>query len=312
MNLPKMNLKDPWVSSLIIGIILAIVSAITQTFTFIGLISILLILVILVIEINCIQVQNNKLSLAFGFIILIFVAGFAGVIVTDQGVIFVKEKTTTSTGVNLEAAPTNTGTQDNLEVYTNSIGMEFVRIPAGKFVMGSPEDEYDKEGPVHQVTIEVPYYLGKYEVTQKQWIAVMGSNPSVFTGDDLPVDSVSWNDAQEFIIRLNKIEETNKYSLPSEAEWEYACRAGTASIYYFNDVSKAEDYMWNTNNSGNKPNLVGLKKPNSWGLLICMAMYGNGYRTTSTITMMVLLLMVVRGVTIVPIPVSVCGGVVAG
>ena len=122
----------------------------------------------------------------------------------------------------------------NLKTTTNSISMHFVLIPAGEFKMGSPLGEggrIDNEGPVHTVTIEKAYYLGKYEVTQKQWMEVMGSNPSYFKfwGDDLPVDQVSWNDVQEFIRKLNAKEGTDKYRLPSEAEWEYAARAGTTT-----------------------------------------------------------------------------------
>ncbi|WP_279384944.1 formylglycine-generating enzyme family protein [Methanosarcina barkeri] len=78
-----------------------------------------------------------------------------------------------------------------------------------------------------------PFYLGKYPVTQKHWTVVMGSNPSRFKGDNLPVESISWNDVQEFIARLNEIEGTERYCLPSEAEWEYACRAGTTTRYSF-------------------------------------------------------------------------------
>ncbi len=118
------------------------------------------------------------------------------------------------------------------ETFTNTLGMEFVPIPTGEFEMGSPDDEADRdndEGPVHHVTIENPFYMGRYEVTQKQWHAIMGDNPSHFTGDDnLPVAHVSWNDVREFIKELNDKEGTDKYRLPSEAEWEYACRAGMA------------------------------------------------------------------------------------
>ena len=164
----------------------------------------------------------------------------------------------------------------NSDTYTNSIGMEFVLIPAGEFEMGSPSDEedrYDDEGPAHTVTIEESYYLGKYEVTQEQWKAVMGSNPSCFEGDDLPVEKVSWNDVQEFIEKLNEMEGTDKYCLPSEAEWEYACRAGTTTRYSFgDDESELEDYAWYSSNSNSKTHVVGQKKPNAWGLY---DMHGN-------------------------------------
>ncbi|MGA9189611.1 MAG: formylglycine-generating enzyme family protein [Methanosarcina sp.] len=126
--------------------------------------------------------------------------------------------------------------------------MEFVLIPEGEFMIGSPDDEvgrYDSEGPVHKVTIKNPFNLGKYPVTQKQWVAIMGSNPSRFKGDDLPVEQVSWDDVQEFIQKLNEMERTDKYRLPSEAEWEYACRAGTTTRYSFgDDESKLDEYAW--------------------------------------------------------------------
>lgn len=153
---------------------------------------------------------------------------------------------------------------------TNSIGMEFVLIPAGEFKMGSPtgeEHRISNEGPVHYVTIERAYYLGKYEVTQKQWREVMGSNPSYFEGDNRPVEKVSWNDIQEFIKKLNEIEGTNEYRLPSEAEWEYAARAGTTTRYSFsNDDSDLGDYAWYVGNSGSETHSVGQKQPNPWGL----------------------------------------------
>ena len=157
------------------------------------------------------------------------------------------------------------------DTYTNSIGMEFVKIPAGEFMMGS--NYGSDEDPVHKVTIEEPYYLGKFEVTQEQWREVMGNNPSSFEGDSHPVESVSWDDVQEFIEKLNELEGTNKYRLPSEAEWEYACRAGTTTSYSFgDDNSKLGDYAWYDKNSGDKTHLVGQKKPNPWGLY---DMHGN-------------------------------------
>ena len=93
--------------------------------------------------------------------------------------------------------------------------------------------ENDNEGPLHKVTIKNPFNLGKYPVTQKQWVAVMGNNPSHFKGDERPVENVSWNDVQEFIKKLNEMEGTDRYRLPSEAEWEYACRAGTKHKIFF-------------------------------------------------------------------------------
>jgi len=157
-----------------------------------------------------------------------------------------------------------------------STGMEFVLITAGKFMMGSPsvdQDRYDDEGPAHEVIIKNPFYMGKYPVTQKQWEKVMGSNPSKFRGEDRPVESVSWNGVQEFIKKLNEKESAGKYRLPSESEWEYACRAGTTTRYSFgDDESKLDDYAWYSENSGYETHPVGQKKPNFWGLY---DMHGN-------------------------------------
>ncbi len=160
---------------------------------------------------------------------------------------------------------------EKLAKESNSIGMKFTPIPAGEFMMGS--DEHDSEKPVHKVTINKPFYLGTYPVTQREWKSVMDDNPSNFKGDDLPVESVSWNDIQEFIRKLNDKEGTDKYRLPSEAEWEYACRAGNITEYCFGDgESELVEYAWYNDNSGSKTNPVGQKKPNSWGLY---DMHGN-------------------------------------
>ena len=112
--------------------------------------------------------------------------------------------------------------------------IEMVLIPAGTFMMGSPESEgkhISQEAPSHQVTVQ-SFYMGKYEVTQAQYQAVMGTNPSSFKGDNRPVDNVSWEDAVEFCRRLSQLTGT-KYRLPSEAEWEYSCRAGTTTPFSF-------------------------------------------------------------------------------
>src|SRR5659263_122002 len=177
-------------------------------------------------------------------------------------------------------------TSGDQKTITNSIGMEFVQIPAGEFDMGSSADEkytiygrvipvkrFDQEGPVHRVKISKAFYLGKYEVTQKQWREVMGSNPSDFNDDNLPVVNVSWYDVQEFILKLNQKEGVNKYRLPSEAEWEYAVRAGTNTIWYFgNDATNWDEYIVMAGDRTARP--VGQKKPNQWGLY---DMYGNVY-----------------------------------
>ena len=156
----------------------------------------------------------------------------------------------------------------------NSIGMVLVPIPAGEFLMGSPETEPGrKRGEVqHQVTLTKPFLLGVHEVTQGQYEKVMGKNPSRFTGDNNPVERVSWDDAVEFCRKLSE-KEGVEYRLPTEAEWEYACRAGTTTVYSFgDDVSELGRYGWFSSNSGGTTHPVGGKRPNAWGLY---DMHGN-------------------------------------
>ena len=160
------------------------------------------------------------------------------------------------------------------------IKLEMVLIPAGKFKMGSPVSEKGRFDPAskmdvkvgdetqHEVTLTKPYYIGKFEVTQEQWEAVMGDNPSSKTkGAKLPVTDVSWNDCQEFIKKLNASTKAN-YRLPSEAEWEYACRAGTITAYSFGDNLTISD----ANILGSGIKAVGSYKPNAFGLY---DMHGN-------------------------------------
>jgi formylglycine-generating enzyme required for sulfatase activity len=145
-----------------------------------------------------------------------------------------------------------------------------VFIPAGEFMMGS--EEHDPEKPVHKVAISKPFYLGKYEVTQEQWQAVMGTNPSHLKGPKKPVGSVSWNDCQDFLRKLSE-KTGHKFALPTEAQWEYACRAGSTSRFSFGDDENAlKEYAWFDDNSGNTSHRVGEKKPNAWGLY---DMHGN-------------------------------------
>ncbi|MBM3222771.1 MAG: formylglycine-generating enzyme family protein [Candidatus Tectomicrobia bacterium] len=153
------------------------------------------------------------------------------------------------------------------KTFTNSINMEFILIPAGTFKMGSENGDQD-ERPVHQVTISKAFYLGKYEVTQGQWQTIMGKNPSAYPGDpNRPVDQVSWDDAQAFLVRLNAKEGGQSYRLPTEAEWEYAARAGTTTIYSFgNDPKQLGTYAWFRGNAERHSHPVGQKQPNAWGL----------------------------------------------
>jgi formylglycine-generating enzyme required for sulfatase activity len=166
--------------------------------------------------------------------------------------------------------------------FTNSIGMNFVYIPAGKFVMGSPLDEIgrDEFEYQHEVIISKGFYLQTTEVTQRQWTAVMEINPSKIQGDDHPVEQVSWFDCRKFIQRLNRMEGDTKYRLPTEAEWEYACRAKTGKSFHSGHISaagKAHDANldrvgWYWGNSENRSHSVAQKQPNVWGLY---DMHGN-------------------------------------
>lgn len=149
--------------------------------------------------------------------------------------------------------------------------MKLALIPKGEFMMGS-ENGADDEKPVHRVAILKPFYMGIHEVTQSQYQAVMGQNPSNFKGADLPVEQVSWNDAAEFCRKLSA--RTGKtVRLPTEAEWAYACRAGSISAYGYGDnEGTLGDYAWYGQNSGGKTHPVGEKKPNAWGIY---DMHGN-------------------------------------
>lgn len=179
----------------------------------------------------------------------------------------------------------NDGNNEIEQTYNNSLGMEFVLIPEGKFYMGSdstPLVAFDN--PPHLVRIPEPFYMARYEVTQKEWTTLMGENPSYFKGEGLPVEQVSWLDAREFIMKLNERENTNKYRLPTEAEWEYACRAGTTAEFSFtNEADDLDGYGWSSTygwcavNSNETTHPVGEKEPNQWGLF---DMHGNVWEWT--------------------------------
>jgi formylglycine-generating enzyme required for sulfatase activity len=162
-----------------------------------------------------------------------------------------------------------------VEIEHEKSGIVLRLVPAGEFDMGSqisPEEAARKHGgqaewyideyPLHKVKISEPFYIGKYEVTQKQWKAVMGSNPSRWTGDNLPVEKVNWNNAQAFCRKAG-----GGLRLPSEAEWEYACRAGSKARWCFGDNEGTRgEYAWYWGNRDFKTHKVGKKKPNAWGL----------------------------------------------
>ncbi len=164
------------------------------------------------------------------------------------------------------------------KTYLNGLGMEFVRVPDGVFFMGSQdyEEGSSKEKPRHKIHITKPFYLGKHEVTQKQWLAVMGTaHPSNFPSPNRPVDEVSWNGIQIFLQKLNAIEKDHVYRLPTEAEWEYAARAGSETPYCFGDSSESSPlthYAWYELNADKQSHPVGTLQPNAWGLY---DMHGN-------------------------------------
>lgn len=171
------------------------------------------------------------------------------------------------------------------EDFTNSIGMKLRLIPAGKFLMGTPDGEPMRkphEGPQHEVAISRPFYMGIHEVTQDQYQSVMGKNPSfVKKGQtrrpNLPVEQVTWHNATVFCANLSDFAREKSagrvYRLPTEAEWEYACRAGTTTAYSFgDDLDRLDDFAWHSGNSGGRNHQVGAKKANAWGLF---DMHGN-------------------------------------
>jgi len=192
-----------------------------------------------------------------------------------------------------QSAPALSRTQPSASVQ-RPIPDSFVLIRGGTFTMGSPENEPERnadEGPQHQVTLG-SFFMNKYEVTQKEYQEVMGTNPSIFKGDNLPVDSVSWFDAVEYCNKRSVMEgllpvyaisglgdnrsviwnrNANGYRLPTEAEWEYACRAGTTTAYN-TGADMSDDTGWYESNSGRRTHPVGQKPANAWGLY---DMHGN-------------------------------------
>ena len=175
-----------------------------------------------------------------------------------------------------DPTPVATNVEDmELPESADSIGMEFKLIPAGTFTMGDASGQ-DDETP-HEVTLTKPFKMGVHEVTQAQYEQVMGVNPSEYKGANNPVEMVSWEDAVEFCRRLSELpaekEAGNVYRLPTEAEWEYACRAGTTTMYSFgDDESDLRNYAWYLRYSGGGTHPVGGKKPNAWGVY---DMHGN-------------------------------------
>jgi len=227
-----------------------------------------------------IQIKNNLLLTIFVFILLFFLL-----------VIFAYSLLSTEAGKNYSDNKANIAykiksSSWNTDTIINEFGMMFILIEGGTFMMGSPPDEvgrtlFEKQ---HEVTIKKDFYMQTTEVSQGQWEKVMGENPSRFSkcGEDCPVENVSWFDVVEFIKKLNQIDSSNNYRLPTEAEWEFACRAGSSksfsngefTTYECQDENALNEIAWYICNSDSKTHPVGSKKPNSLGLY---DMHGNVY-----------------------------------
>ena len=199
------------------------------------------------------------------------------------------------------AAP-NPGDVDTADL-GGGVKMDLVWVPAGDFQMGSTPSEQDwavsqgakrewvePEGPVHTVELD-GFWMGKTEVTQERYEAVMGKNPSNFKGARNPVEQVSWNDATDFCRKLtDKVGRASSpaksFRLPAEAEWEYACRAGSSTRFCFGDSDNGlDEYAWYTANSGSKTHPVGEKKANEWVCMTCTGMFGSGAGTGMATTL---------------------------
>ena len=193
--------------------------------------------------------------------------------------------------------PTSTGSTLSGNTITipvkKGISIDMVRVEAGTFTMGATaemEDPEDDEKPTHRVTLSNDYYIGKYEVTQGLWQAVMGNNPSNFKGDNLPVEQVSWYECQDFLSKLNRLT-GKKFRLPTEAEWEYAARGGNKSRgYQYSGSNNLSDVAWYRVNSGDKTHAVGTKQANELGIYDmsgnvwewCQDWYGNYSSSSQT------------------------------
>lgn len=198
---------------------------------------------------------------------------------TDRKTVTISDGQTASVVGTLVANTTSLSNNSSPLVYSSGntltipvkdgISIDMVKVEAGIFMMGATpemENPWVSEKPVHKVTLTQNFYIGKYEVTQALWQAIMGNNPSYFKGDGLPVEKVSWNDCQKFIDKLNKAT-GRKFRLPTEAEWEYAARGGAMSRgYQYSGSNSLEDVAWYGGNSSNMTHVVGTKRANELGL----------------------------------------------
>ncbi len=192
-----------------------------------------------------------------------------GYLTDSKTVTIVEGQTTSLSGALSSQSSSSSSSLGTLVIPVNGVNIEMVKVEAGTFQMGATsemQNPWDDEKPVHQVTLTHDYYIGKYEVTQALWQAVMGKNPSSFKGDNLPVENVSWDDCQEFIKKINSLTHRT-FRLPTESEWEYAARGGKKSQgYQYSGSNNLDDVAWYESNSGSKTHAVGTKLPNELGL----------------------------------------------
>jgi formylglycine-generating enzyme required for sulfatase activity len=211
-----------------------------------------------------------------GSIILLgfFVYRFSGPSQPEDSLAKSGQSTEATRALSRRSSDPSLGPIELREYFTNSdTGMKFRLIPAGEFRMGSSKDDPERVGDEtsHHVQISKPFYMGVYEVTQEEYKEVMEENPSRFKDPSRPVEQVSWKDATAFCVKLSEMDPRFIYRLPTEAEWEYACRAGTTTRYSFGDDLDPQ-YVWFRDNSGGGSHAVGRMRPNAWGLY---DMHGN-------------------------------------
>jgi formylglycine-generating enzyme required for sulfatase activity len=195
-----------------------------------------------------------RTGIIYGILMFLSVGAFA-----HAGTVALSEDVKTAKSLHIEA--------HSQKYFTNTLGQTFVYIKPGSFLMGSPLDEPNRSGDElqHRVTLTKGFYMQTTEVTQGQWRTIMEKNPAHFLdcGDRCPVESVSWDDVQKFIEILNQRPGTHRYRLPTEAEWEYAARAGTTGPFA---GSSLDSMAWHRDNSGDTTYPAGIKAPNAWAL----------------------------------------------